>query len=278
MNMLRAFLVATAVLALFSTAQAQTQTTSRIGVTQATENNPRGQPPAGADRILRVGTDIQANETVTTTANDRAHLVFLDGTTVTIGPNSRLTIDKFVYDPTTEKGELSMNVSTGVFRVIGGRISKTSEVKVATPSASLGIRGGIMVSDVTATNTTAFFVFGNHMRVTANGVTQTISIPGLGSITNRGSVPGAPTVIQGSLSAALASLVTNAQTSAAVVQAIQTLVANNVGNAVTLATVLQTIINAAAADTLATTTSILTPTNNVVTVTENSNQTGKSPN
>src|SRR5438132_767842 len=77
----------------------------RIGVTQATENTPMGKPPAGDDRILRVGTDIQANEEVSTSNQDRAHLVFLDGTTLTVGPNSRVTIDKFVYDPGTQKGE-----------------------------------------------------------------------------------------------------------------------------------------------------------------------------
>ena len=71
--LLRALLVGAAVLGLFSTAQAQ----SRIGVTQATENNPIGKPLIGADRVLKVGTDIQADETVITSANDRAHLIFL---------------------------------------------------------------------------------------------------------------------------------------------------------------------------------------------------------
>ena len=74
-------------LALFSTAHAQ----GRIGVTQATQNNPMGQPPGGVDRVLRVGTDVQANEVISTKDNDRAHLVFLDGTTLTIGASSSST-------------------------------------------------------------------------------------------------------------------------------------------------------------------------------------------
>ena len=44
---------------------------------------------------------MQANELITTRANDRAHLMFLDGTSVTVGPNAQLTIDRFVYDPNT---------------------------------------------------------------------------------------------------------------------------------------------------------------------------------
>jgi hypothetical protein len=162
---LRTVLVGAALLALFTTVHAQ----SRVGVTQATENKPLGKPPGGADRVLRVGTDVQANEIISTTSDDRAHLVFLDGTTLTIGPNSQLTIDKFVYDPATQKGELAVNASKGLFRLIGGKISKTAAITVTTPSSTIGIRGGIMIFGVEATQTTSIFVYGASMTVTANG-------------------------------------------------------------------------------------------------------------
>src|SRR3984893_13388413 len=216
--LLRAVLVGAVGLALFSTAHAQ----GRIGVTQATQNNPMGQPPGGLDRVLRVGTDVQANEIISTAADDRAHLVFLDGTTLTIGPSSSMTIDKFVYDPTTQKGELAVNATKGVFRIIGGRISKTSTIAVTTPSATMGIRGGIAVFGVAVPSggnpgsTTSILVYGNSLTVTANGVTQTITVPGLSVTTTTGGTPGAPTIaVQGSLAAALATLVGNATASAA---------------------------------------------------------------
>ena len=152
-----------------------------------------GKPPGGLDRVLRVGTDVQANEVITTAADDRAHLMFLDGTTLTVGPNAQLTIDKFVYDPTTKKGELAVNATKGVFRVIGGRISKTSAITVTTPSATMGIRGGIMVFGVQAGTTSAIFVYGNSMTVTAQGQTQTVTAPGLSVATNAGSPPGVAT-------------------------------------------------------------------------------------
>ena len=276
MKMIRAFLVMAAALALCGTAQAQAQ--GRIGVTQATENSPLGKPPTGPDRILRVGTDIQANEVVTTSATDRAHLVFLDGTTVTIGPNSRLIIDKFVYDPSTQKGEIALNASTGVFRIIGGRISKTSEVKVATPSASLGIRGGIMVFNVTVNATTSMMVYGDQMSVTSlvNGVSQTttVNVPGLGVATSLGAAPGTASVtVAGDLTAALSTLVTDTKAAAAVVTAVQTLVANNVGNPVTLAAVLAAIIQAVVPNAILAQNTTVT-----VTTTENVNQSAASPN
>ena len=271
--LLRAVLVGAAVLGLFSTAQAQ----GRIGVTQSIQNNPVGKPPGGLDRVLRVGTDVQANEIISTAADDRAHLVFLDGTTLTIGPSSSMTIDKFVYDPTTQKGELAVNATKGVFRVIGGRISKTSAITVTTPSATMGIRGGIMVFGVQASATTSILVFGNSLTVTANGVTQTITVPGLSVTTPTGGTPGAPTIaVQGSLAAALGALAGNATAAAATVDAIQTLVASNLGNAVTLQALIQAIVIANTATPITTTTT--TTTLAVIVVPENPNQTQASPN
>ena len=271
--LLRAVLVGAAVLGLFSTAQAQ----GRIGVTQSIQNNPVGKPPGGLDRVLRVGTDVQANEIISTTDNDRAHLVFLDGTTLTIGPSSSMTIDKFVYDPTTQKGELAVNATKGVFRIIGGRISKTSTIAVTTPAATMGIRGGIAVIGVQASATTAILVFGNSLTVTAGGVTQTITVPGLSVTTPTGGTPGAPTIaVQGSLAAALGALAGNATAAAATVDAIQTLVASNLGNAVTLQALIQAIVIANTATPITTTTT--TTTLAVIVVPENPNQTQASPN
>jgi hypothetical protein len=277
--LLRALLVGAAVLGLFSTAQAQ----GRIGVTQSIQNNPVGKPPGGLDRVLRVGTDVQANEVISTAADDRAHLVFLDGTTLTIGPSSSMTIDKFVYDPTTQKGELAVNATKGVFRIIGGRISKTSTIAVTTPSATMGIRGGIAVFGVIAPSatdsggTTSILVYGNSLTVTAGGVTQTITVPGLSVTTPTGGTPGAPTIaVQGSLAAALATLVGNSTATAATVAAIQTLVASNLGNPVTLQALIQAIIVANTATPITTTTT--TTTLAVIVVPENPNQTQASPN
>jgi hypothetical protein len=271
--LLRALLVGAAGLALFGTAQAQ----SRIGLTQSIQNNPVGKPPGGLDRVLRVGTDVQANEVISTAADGRAHLVFLDGTTLTIGPSSSMTIDKFVYDPTTQKGELAVNATKGVFRIIGGRISKTSTIAVTTPSATMGIRGGIAVFGVQASATTSILVFGNSLTVTAGGVTQTITVPGLSVTTPTGGTPGAPTIaVQGSLSAALAALVGNATASAATVDAIQTLVASNLGNAVTLQALIQAIVVANTATPITSTTT--TTTLAVTVIPENPNQTQASPN
>ena len=69
----------------------------QIGIASATTGEPLGKPPAEQERVLRIGIDLQAGGLVTTGA-DRAHLLFLDGTALTVGTQARLTLDHFVYD------------------------------------------------------------------------------------------------------------------------------------------------------------------------------------
>jgi hypothetical protein len=138
LRLLAPFVAATALLLAANTAGAN------VGVVSVVEGEPIGKPTTGTERTLYIGLDMTADEKVTTKDNDRAHLVFLDGTSLTIGPNSNVVIDKFVYDPNTKTGEMALNVSRGTMRFVGGVISKKSEVKITTPLASMGIRGGIL--------------------------------------------------------------------------------------------------------------------------------------
>lgn len=168
---------------------------ARVGVTSVTDGDPLGQPPAEPERVLRVGVDVQANEKITTKANDRAHVVFLDGTALTIGPNSALVIDKYVYDPNRKTGEMALSVTRGAFRFVGGTISKNSEVTITTPTATLGIRGGILTVSVSDSGaTTANFLYGTSMRVTALGSTQTATRNGSEITVPPGGQPTPPTL------------------------------------------------------------------------------------
>lgn len=204
MGNLSSFVTAVAAVAFFASAL---PTEARVGVTSETDGDPVGKPPVDAERILRVGIDIQADELITTRQDDRAHVVFLDGTSVTLGPNAQIKIDKFVYDPDKKLGDIALSVTSGVFRVVGGKISKARAITVTTPSAIIGLRGGIALFDVGAAETTARFLFGISMVVSAHGRSETASRAGSEIVTRAGGFPGNPSVIPaGSLTPALARL------------------------------------------------------------------------
>lgn len=168
---------------------------AKVGVTSATDGDPLGKPPTEAERVLRVGIDVQANEMITTRADDRAHLVFLDGTSLTVGPNATLVIDRFVYDPNTKAGDLAITATKGVFRLVGGKISKTKPITISTPSSTLGIRGGITIFNVESGKTISIFIFGFSLTIGANGRIETITRPGSEVTTLFGSGPGRPRAI-----------------------------------------------------------------------------------
>jgi hypothetical protein len=146
---------------------------AQIGVTTAAAGAPRGTPPTLPERILRVGIDVHANERIATRAFDRAHLVFADGSALTVGPDSELVIDRFVYDADRKVGELALSASRGVFRLVGGAISKKGEVVINTPSGNVGIRGGIvMIAIGSDASTVATFLYGDAMTVSNQGATS----------------------------------------------------------------------------------------------------------
>ena len=74
------------------------------------------------------------NERIATGALGQTQILFLDESAMTIGPNSDLVIDEFVYDPKTGTGQLAMSATRGVLRFVGGKLSKQDEgVRVRTP-------------------------------------------------------------------------------------------------------------------------------------------------
>jgi len=168
---------------------------ARVGVTSATEGDPTGKPPMDTERILRVGIDVVADEVITTNERDRAHLVFLDGTSLTVSPNARLKIDRYVYDPASQTGSIGITTAQGVFRLVGGKISKSNEITVKTPSATLGLRGGISIFAVDQKQTTAQFLFGKSLVVTGKGQTETALRPGTQIQALLGAFPGPPIAI-----------------------------------------------------------------------------------
>lgn len=142
---------------------------ARIGVTSVTD---------GATSVTQ-GSDLQAGQRISTSADGRVHLMFLDGSALTLGPGSTVTIDSYSYDPSRRTGEMSISVARGTIRCVGGVISKTTDIEIRTPSSMIGLRGGIgtvSVSDSGAT--TANFLHGSAMRVTGLGTTVTATRTG----------------------------------------------------------------------------------------------------
>lgn len=96
------------------------------------------------------GTTVQTMDTAVT-ARGKMRIDFIDDTRVDITEHSRLLIDEFVYDPANDIGSLSIKATLGGVRYASGQIAKKyrQNVKIKTPSATIGVRGTdfVMVVD-----------------------------------------------------------------------------------------------------------------------------------
>ncbi len=132
-----ALLAASTVLASFSAAAQE------VGAAAAVNPQSQGTPPGGATRVLQIGAQVVHNEQIQTTASGTVQILFLDKTTLNVGPNSQLVIDSFVYNPAAGTGQMVASLTKGALRFVGGELSHQGAATLKTPVATMGIRGGI---------------------------------------------------------------------------------------------------------------------------------------
>jgi trimeric autotransporter adhesin len=168
----------------------------RVGVNSAVNPDATGAPPGAATRKLVIGQEVVHNEHIVTTTAGQAQILFLDESALTVAPNSDMTIDDFVYNPDTGKGELAMSAVRGVLRFVGGKLSKNDNaVTLVTPTATLAVRGGVFLMNLAADGRLdVVFVYGKELTVTGtDGVSQKITRPGFAvSVASRGAAPSNP--------------------------------------------------------------------------------------
>ena len=139
-----------------------------------------------------VGFILEQKDTVKSSDNSKAQIVFEDGTVISIGKNAVLSIAEYVNDTTNpSNSKTDFRVLEGTFKTITGGIGKVApeKFKLQTKSASIGIRGTIIVGDQTKIACTQ-----GEITVTAGGITQTIPAGKMTSLEN--GIPSQPQDVQ----------------------------------------------------------------------------------
>jgi hypothetical protein len=100
-------------------------------------------PQATVGRNLAGGQEIFLGDRIVTGPGGGLQILLLDGTTFSVGPNSSMVIDEFVYNPATGTGRLTASVARGTLRVISGRLARQDQeaIRVRLPAATVGVRG-----------------------------------------------------------------------------------------------------------------------------------------
>lgn len=176
--------------------------TSAVPLAAAQPAPDAGRPQSGVATTVKTGAprgsttmyiDGATNQRLTTDANTRIHVLFSDQSAITVGPDSEVVIAKYQFDPKAKEGQILMDLTKGLLRVVGGLISKKTETVVRSGTSTIGIRGGIAVAENDGQKVSANYMFGQGMRVSdSNGNTQTITRAGFGTSISLNEAPLAP--------------------------------------------------------------------------------------
>ena len=105
----------------------------------------------GQQIIAKDGIRVKMGDKLTTGANGSLGVIFTDNTRISIGYNSEIDINEYVFQP--DKGSFSFltELVQGTASYISGTIGKLSpkSVKFKTPTAVVGVRGTSFLVKVT---------------------------------------------------------------------------------------------------------------------------------
>jgi hypothetical protein len=118
-------------------------TAQTIGSAESVLNTVYGTPPGAAQTTLKVADGIAFKELLETASDGAVNVGFVDGSKLTVGQASQVTVDEFVFDPTALDGSGLITITTGALRFVTGAMPK-GKIILDTPVATVGIRGTII--------------------------------------------------------------------------------------------------------------------------------------
>jgi hypothetical protein len=90
---------------------------------------------------LKPKDDIYLNDVVQTAASSALGITFNDATTFNLRANSQIMIDNYVYEDGGKNNSAIFDVGKGAVAFVAASVAKTGDMKITTPTATLGIRG-----------------------------------------------------------------------------------------------------------------------------------------
>jgi hypothetical protein len=90
---------------------------------------------------LKLKDDIYLNDVVTTFADSTVGITFNDETTFNLTAKASITIDDYIYEEGGQQNSALFDVTKGTVAFVASQVAKTGNMKIQTPTATLGIRG-----------------------------------------------------------------------------------------------------------------------------------------
>jgi large repetitive protein len=133
---------------------------AQAGAPAAPQPIGRVETVAGSATAVRNGVAVELNagdlvfqgDAVQTLSNSTLAIAFSDGSAFTLNENARMTLNEFVYDPNSTSNSALINLVQGTVSFVAAQVAKTGNMRVDTPTATLGIRGTFVTVSVSSTD------------------------------------------------------------------------------------------------------------------------------
>jgi hypothetical protein len=97
---------------------------------------------------LKLEDDIFKGDILQTGKASTLGVTFSDDTTLNLSASSRVVVDNFIYQQGAKDNAALINVTRGTMAFVAAAVAKTGDMKIETPTATLGIRGTTGVVEV----------------------------------------------------------------------------------------------------------------------------------
>lgn len=99
---------------------------------------------------VQVGDTIYQSDVVQTGSRSTLGLVLNDGTAFNLSANARMMLNDLTFDANSTSNSSFVTLVEGAASFVAGQVAKTGDMKVATPSAVIGIRGTAVKLDISS--------------------------------------------------------------------------------------------------------------------------------
>jgi hypothetical protein len=98
----------------------------------------------GKVKVLNLKSTVESGDVLESQGSTYARIKFIDGSEITLSPNTQFRIDHYAFDKDNQKDDSSIfTLIKGTLRSVSGTLGKRSNdrYKLNTPAATIGIRG-----------------------------------------------------------------------------------------------------------------------------------------
>jgi hypothetical protein len=123
-------------------------------------------PDVPTGKLAKLKEEVFFRERVETKEASRTKILFIDDTILSVGANTRVTIDEHVFDPERNLRQVTVSMGLGTLRALVGKaFGPGSRFEVRTPTAVAGVRGSYFIVSVPSLDVTEIIVLEGEVAV-----------------------------------------------------------------------------------------------------------------